>query len=258
MLVIWSSDTTYIIEIFLLQSFIFVCALLYSCHIIIIVAVVAKYLSDNVVTVESRESTVRPWLDRQSVMLMLNHAGEYGEYCDACKSAATRPWSLAPSWGPASWGFTLASDRQDCSLRLIEDADDKLFQSVLHNPEHALYQLLPDHQHDITYSLRSRWRDLALSFGSHCIFDYNFIVRQLFKDSCWLPVIITSLCSSCILTACIVLYRAVNNELRNQWRCGDSHGGEIKGTLPAQNDPLVEHITGVEYGIQTKEILRSG
>jgi len=69
--------------------------------------------------------------------------------------------------------------------QLVEDADDKLFQSVLHNPEHTLYQLLPDRRHSkyITYSLRPRQRNLTPSRGSHCIFDCNFIVRQLFKDS---------------------------------------------------------------------------
>ena len=40
--------------------------------------------------------------------------------------------------------------------QLVEDADDKLFQSVLHNPEHTVYQLLPERRHDITYSLRPR------------------------------------------------------------------------------------------------------
>jgi len=57
----------------------------------------------------------------------------------------------------ACWGFTSASERQRieafvvrakrCELcqadqppvtQLVEDADDKLFQSVLHNPEHTL------------------------------------------------------------------------------------------------------------------------
>ena len=65
----------------------------------------------------------------------------------------------------------------------ISIPDDKLFQSVLYNPEHTLYQLLPDRRHDITYSLRPRRHDLTLSRGSHCIYDCNFIIRLLFKDS---------------------------------------------------------------------------
>ena len=40
--------------------------------------------------------------------------------------------------------------------QLVEDTDDKLFQSVLHNPEHTLYQLLPERRHDITYCLQPR------------------------------------------------------------------------------------------------------
>jgi len=72
----------------------------------------------------------------------------------------------------AWWGFTSASDRQriaafvGCAKRsglcqadqppvtqLVKDADDKLFQSVLYNPEHTLHQLLPDRRHNITHSL---------------------------------------------------------------------------------------------------------
>ena len=102
----------------------------------------------------------------------------------------------------AWWGFTSASDRQRieafvgrakrCGLchadqplvtQLVEDADDKLFETVLHNPEHTLYKLLPDRRQDITYTLRHRRQDLTLSRGSHCLSDSNFIVRQLFKDS---------------------------------------------------------------------------
>jgi len=119
----------------------------------------------------------------------------------------------------AWWGFTSASDRQrieafvGCAKRcelchadqppvtqLVEDADDKLFQYVLHNPEHTVYQLLQERRHDITYSLRPRRHDLTLSHGSHCIFDCNFIVRQLhvFKDSYLLQL---PLCSNCVLTA---------------------------------------------------------
>ena len=75
----------------------------------------------------------------------------------------------------AWWGFTSASDRQRikafvgrakrCGLcyadqppvsSLVEDADDKLFEYVLTNPEHSLNELLPDRRHELTYSLRPR------------------------------------------------------------------------------------------------------
>jgi len=102
----------------------------------------------------------------------------------------------------AWWGFTSASDRQRieafvgrakrCGLcqadlppvtLLVEDADDKLFEAVLRNPEHTLHSLLPERRHDNTYSLRPRRHDLMLSRGSYCLTDCNFIIRQIFKDS---------------------------------------------------------------------------
>ena len=73
----------------------------------------------------------------------------------------------------AWWGFTSASDRQRieafvgrakrCGFcyadqppvsSLVEDADDKLFEYVLTNPEHSLSELLPDRRHELKYSLR--------------------------------------------------------------------------------------------------------
>jgi len=39
-----------------------------------------------------------------------------------------------------------------------------LFQSLLHNPEHTLHQLLPERRHDITHSLRPRRRSHAKSW----------------------------------------------------------------------------------------------
>jgi len=102
----------------------------------------------------------------------------------------------------AWWGFTSASDRQRIEVfvghakrrglcnadrpsatQLVDDADDKLFESVLHNAEHTLYKLLPHRRHDNTYTLRPRRHDLTLSRGSHCLTDCNFIVRQIFNES---------------------------------------------------------------------------
>jgi len=81
----------------------------------------------------------------------------------------------------AWWSFTSASDRQRIAAfvgrakrsglcqadqppvtQLVKDADDKLFQSVLHNPEHTLHQLLPHRRHNITYYLRPRRHDITL------------------------------------------------------------------------------------------------
>ena len=66
---------------------------------------------------------------------------------------------------------------------LVEDADDKLFESVPTNPEHSLNKLLPDYRHELTYTLCPRWHDLMLTRGSHCLADCSFVVRQLLKDS---------------------------------------------------------------------------
>ena len=79
------------------------------------------------------------------------------------------------------WEFTSASDRQRievfvgrakrCGLcyadqlpvsSLVEDDDDKLFEYALTNPEHSLNELLPDHQHELTYSLHPRRHDLMI------------------------------------------------------------------------------------------------
>ena len=112
----------------------------------------------------------------------------------------------------AWWGFTSASDKQRikafvgrakrCGLcyadhppvsSLVEDADDKLFEYVLTNPDHSLNELLPDRRHELTHSLRPRRHDLTLSRGSHRLSDCNFIVRILFKDSYW--SLVTTTCN---------------------------------------------------------------
>jgi len=69
----------------------------------------------------------------------------------------------------AWWGFASASDRQRIDTfvsytkrhslcyadqspvsLLVEEADDKLFESMLNNPEHVPYKLLPDCRHELT------------------------------------------------------------------------------------------------------------
>ena len=106
---------------------------------------------------------------------MLSYTDNYKRPC----------WSMFTgySYGELEWQHHIIVDMVWLSSQLVEDADDKLFQSVLHNPEHTLYQLLPERRRDITYSLWPRRYDLTLSRRPHCIFDCNFIVRQLLKDS---------------------------------------------------------------------------
>ena len=77
--------------------------------------------------------------------------------------------------------LTICQAGQPPVTQLDEDADDRLFQSVLYYPEHTLHQLLPDRRHNITYSLLPRRHEFTLSCGSHCILGSNFIVRQLLR-----------------------------------------------------------------------------
>jgi len=59
--------------------------------------------------------------------------------------------------------WLISATKRHIPRLLVEDTDDKLFQSVLHKPEHTVYQMLPERRHDITYSLRPRRHDLMLS-----------------------------------------------------------------------------------------------
>jgi len=65
--------------------------------------------------------------------------------------------------------------------QLVEDADDKLFESVLHNPEHSLYQLLPDRRHDIYLLSASQTTRPHSIVVDYIVYLTNFITRQLFK-----------------------------------------------------------------------------
>jgi len=57
--------------------------------------------------------------------------------------------------------------------------EDKRFTSVLHNDQHVLFHLLPDHN-NCTYNLRPRRHELVLAIKGDA---RNFIERQLFKES---------------------------------------------------------------------------
>ena len=63
--------------------------------------------------------------------------------------------------------------------QLVEDMEDKLFTSVLHNDQHVLFHLLPEHNNS-TYNLRPRQHELVLAIKGDA---RNFIERQLFKDT---------------------------------------------------------------------------
>ena len=67
---------------------------------------------------------------------------------------------------------------------LCREADDSLFNNILHNSHHVLHHLLPPpseaSQH---YSLRSRRHNLQLSIGPTSLTDRNFLYRMLYANS---------------------------------------------------------------------------
>src|SRR5664279_1572664 len=102
----------------------------------------------------------------------------------------------------AWWGFTNVNDRQriDAFLRrsircgycpqdlpTFEEqciaADQKLFDSILDNPQHPLHNMLPPPTvASQNYQLRTRSHDRQLPIHSGHLTDSNFFTRLLFKD----------------------------------------------------------------------------
>ena len=97
---------------------------------------------------------------------------------------------------PAWWGFTTADDRNrmDGLLRrggrvgyydgpmvtqIIEEADDRLFNSIVFYEQHLLHRLLPE-RHYTNYNLRLQRHDRTLlaSYTDR----RNFVYRMIFKD----------------------------------------------------------------------------
>ena len=103
----------------------------------------------------------------------------------------------SPAWS----GFITATDRQrvDAFLsrskrcgfcppdmpdfnQLLGDDDDQLFERVLNNPHHTLYQLLPPQSAaSQNYNLRRRTHDRQLHEHQVHLSDCNFITRLLYK-----------------------------------------------------------------------------
>jgi len=102
---------------------------------------------------------------------------------------------------PAWWGYASAADRgrleaflcrsvsfgyRDASApslaSICEQADDKLFNNILHNDKHLLHPLLPPERSQ-QYSLRRRRHNLQLPMRTSALNDNNFLIRMLFKDS---------------------------------------------------------------------------
>ena len=68
--------------------------------------------------------------------------------------------------------------------QLLEEADDQLFERILNNPHHTLYQLLPPQSTaSQNYNLRRRTHDTQLHEHQGHLSDCNFITRLLYKNS---------------------------------------------------------------------------
>jgi len=100
----------------------------------------------------------------------------------------------------AWWGFASAADRQRieavlrrgkrsglCSgdvptiAELVDRADDELFEKVLCNPHHVLYNSLPNETVSF-YELRHRPHNRELINKTSRLAEASFIVRMLYKD----------------------------------------------------------------------------
>jgi len=115
------------------------------------------------------------------------------------RCAVSRLTYASPAWS----GFITATDRQrvDAFLsrskrcgfcppdmpdfkQLLEDADDQLFERILNNPHHTLYQLLPPQSTaSQNCNLRHRTHDRQLHQHQGHLSDCNFMTRLLYKNS---------------------------------------------------------------------------
>ena len=65
---------------------------------------------------------------------------------------------------------------------LVDNVESKLFNRILSNPRHVLYELLP-REKDTGYSLRPRSHHLTLPFTDNNMIRKNFLHRKLFMDT---------------------------------------------------------------------------
>jgi len=82
--------------------------------------------------------------------------------------------------------------------QLLEDADDQLFERILNNSHHTLYQLLPP-QSAASQNLRRRTHDRQLHEHQGHLSDCNFITRLLYKNAYWLNNVYVNYCTDCII-----------------------------------------------------------
>jgi len=104
---------------------------------------------------------------------------------------------------PAWWGFTTADDRNRMDglqrrggrvgfydgptvTQMIEEADDRLFNSIVFYEQHLLHRLLPERNYT-NYNLRSRRHDRTLLANTD---RRNFVYRMILKICTSLTVIL--------------------------------------------------------------------
>ena len=76
------------------------------------------------------------------------------------------------------------SDRNMTFEDICADADEQLFNRLIHNPNHVLHRLLPpSNTASQRYNFRTRRHTLQLLEHHTSLQDSNFLLRMLYKDS---------------------------------------------------------------------------
>ena len=130
-----------------------------------------------------------------SVLQEVYRAIVIGKLCYA--SSAWRGFTLADDWQHLDSFIRCSVCQGYCAsdldiVGIIDQADEKLFQFVLTNPNHVLSSLLPD-KTDRHYYLRARRHDRQLVDKCTKLFSNNFMIHVLYRHCYWLYI-------SCVLT----------------------------------------------------------
>jgi len=75
----------------------------------------------------------------------------------------------------------LCSDDVPTIAALVDRADDKLLESILHNPHHVLNNHMPDETVGM-YELRHRHHNRELINKTSHLADSDFIIRMIYND----------------------------------------------------------------------------
>ena len=78
--------------------------------------------------------------------------------------------------------FSFAPPDQKSFRELVEVQEEKLFQTIISNPDHILYKLLPP-KRQTSYNLRQRTHDFIIPARQTKLRDSNFLPRMLHKNA---------------------------------------------------------------------------